>query len=166
MTSVIPGRIVRVLAISTMQSLSLKQVFVRFVSHEIRSPLNVVLAGLELLRSDLNIGVKHSIFDLIDDMQSAAETAITILNDLLNYEHMDAGTDKYALQYLIVKLTSQARWSWSNHGNPLITVWPASSSGLISSLRRSMWICPSPTLLKLPLRLTKLEKYQIEVLFL
>jgi len=75
-----------------MHSLSLKQVFVRFVSHEIRSPLNVVLAGLELLRADLNSGVNLSISDLIDDMQSAAETAITILNDLLNYEHMDAGT--------------------------------------------------------------------------
>jgi len=72
-----------------MHSLSLKQVFVRFVSHEIRSPLNVVLAGLELLRADLNSGVNLSISDLIDDMQSAA---ITILNDLLNYEHMDAGT--------------------------------------------------------------------------
>ena len=89
MASVIPGLIVRVLAISTMHSLSLKQVFVRFVSHEIRSPLNVVLAGLELLRADFNTGVN---LDLIDDMQSAAETAITILNDLLNYEHMDAGT--------------------------------------------------------------------------
>ena len=78
-----------------MQSLSLKQVFVRYVSHEMRSPLTVVLAGLELLRTDLNapsiVGVDPSIFDLIDDMQSAGETSVSILNDLLNYEHMDSG---------------------------------------------------------------------------
>ena len=83
-----------------MHSLSLKQVFVRFVSHEIRSPLNVVLAGLELLRTDLNTGVNLSNIELIDDMQSAAETAITILNDLLNYENMDAGTKSTKLYRL------------------------------------------------------------------
>ena len=33
--------------------LQLKREFVRYVSHEIRSPLNVVHAGLELLRADL-----------------------------------------------------------------------------------------------------------------
>jgi len=82
---------IRALAISSMQSLSLKQVFVRYVSHEIRSPLNVVLAGLELLRGDLKEVVNSSIFDLINDMQTAGETAITILNDLLHYEQMDAG---------------------------------------------------------------------------
>jgi len=95
--TVIPGRIIRALAISKINSLSLKQVFVRYVSHEIRSPLNVVLAGLELLRADLKDAterVNMSVFELIDDMQYAGETAINILNDLLHYEHMDAGTLK------------------------------------------------------------------------
>ena len=82
------------LAVSTINTLSLKQVFVRFVSHEIRSPLHVVLAGLELLRADFyTVGSEAnlSILELIDDMQSAGETAINILNDLLQYENMDAG---------------------------------------------------------------------------
>lgn len=78
-----------------MNSLSLKQVFVRYVSHEIRSPLHVVLAGLELLRSDFIAAASTanlSILELIDDMQSASDAAISILNDLLQYEHLDSGT--------------------------------------------------------------------------
>eukprot|EP00597_Dinobryon_sp_UTEXLB2267_P018401 CAMPEP_0201112880 /NCGR_PEP_ID=MMETSP0812-20130820/77514_1 /ASSEMBLY_ACC=CAM_ASM_000668 /TAXON_ID=98059 /ORGANISM="Dinobryon sp., Strain UTEXLB2267" /LENGTH=717 /DNA_ID=CAMNT_0047376309 /DNA_START=781 /DNA_END=2938 /DNA_ORIENTATION=- len=78
-----------------MHSLRLKQVFVRFVSHEIRSPLHVVLAGLELLRADMSAaGSQTNLLnlELIEDMQSAGETAVNILNDLLQYENMDAGT--------------------------------------------------------------------------
>jgi len=93
--TIIPGRIMRLLAVSKMHSLRLKQVFVRFVSHEIRSPLHVVLAGLELLRADMSAaGSQTNLLnlELIEDMQSAGETAVNILNDLLQYENMDAGT--------------------------------------------------------------------------
>jgi len=87
-----PGRIVRMVAMSNMKSLDLKQTFVRHVSHEIRSPLNVVHAGLEILRSELVFSASSAALELIDDIYSASETAIEILNDLLHYEHMDSGT--------------------------------------------------------------------------
>lgn len=104
--TIIPGRILRRLATEKMKSLNLKQVFVRYVSHEIRSPLNVVHAGLEILRSELNSAtqsaasqVSNSLCELIDDIYSASETAIEILNDLLHYEHMDAGTFNLELSW-------------------------------------------------------------------
>jgi len=106
--------------------LSLKQVFVRYVSHEIRycsqvfyridsiistsnrSPLNVVHAGLDILRDELrqlqamenstdltSILNSSKCFDkikeLVEDIFAASDSAINILNDLLDYEHMDAG---------------------------------------------------------------------------
>ena len=75
--------------------LQLKREFVRYVSHEIRSPLNVVHAGLELLRADLAAaGVLPSFVGLLQDIYFASNTAIEILNEMLQYEHIDSGTFK------------------------------------------------------------------------
>jgi len=61
----------------------------------------VVHAGLDILRSELScldtVGglfgqMSDSTAELIEDIYTASETAIAILNDLLHYEHMDAGT--------------------------------------------------------------------------
>ena len=75
--------------------LQLKREFVRYISHEIRSPLNVVHAGLELLRFDLEAaGVIHAVNNLLQDIFVASNTAIEILNEMLQYEHIDSGTFK------------------------------------------------------------------------
>jgi signal transduction histidine kinase len=78
--------------------LQLKREFVRYVSHEIRSPLNVVHAGLELMRADLIAADVHSsTLSLLQDIFSASSAAIDILNDMLQYEHIDSGTFKLEL---------------------------------------------------------------------
>mmetsp|Transcript_30767 Transcript_30767/g.42093 ORF Transcript_30767/g.42093 Transcript_30767/m.42093 type:complete len:831 (+) Transcript_30767:70-2562(+) len=103
--TVLPGRIVRMKAILTSEMLSLKQIFVRYVSHEIRSPLNVVHAGLELVLLDLRQAdeeLGHRLRDaveLVEDIFTASDSAITILNDLLNYEHLDSGNFKLDMSY-------------------------------------------------------------------
>ena len=75
--------------------LQLKREFVRYVSHEIRSPLNVVHAGLELLRAELIAADAHSsTLSLLQDIFFASSAAIDILNDMLQYEHIDSGTFK------------------------------------------------------------------------
>ena len=75
--------------------LQLKREFVRYVSHEIRSPLNVVHAGLELLQADLIVaGALSSTRSLLKDIYFASSAAIDILNDMLQYEHIDSGTFK------------------------------------------------------------------------
>ena len=68
------------------------------------SPLNVVCAGLEILRDELlqqgaqsiahlAEGTKgHGMLELVEDIFSASNAAVNILNDLLNYEHIDAGS--------------------------------------------------------------------------
>ena len=61
-----------------------------------RSPLNVVRIGLDILRSELTrpnstLKVDPSILELLEDITSASDSSIDILNELLDYEHMDAG---------------------------------------------------------------------------
>ena len=51
--TVLPGRLLRKLSEIKESVLRLKREFVRYVSHEIRSPLNVAHAGLEILKADL-----------------------------------------------------------------------------------------------------------------
>jgi len=113
--TIIPGRIIRMLAVTNMKLLELKQVFVRYVSHEIRSPLNVVHAGLDILRSELqsSSSVAGSTRDLVEDIYSASETAINILNDLLHYEHMDSGTFKLELSWRPLAGVWGSKWKWA-----------------------------------------------------
>jgi signal transduction histidine kinase len=99
--TIIPGRFSSAKAHSRLQMLSQKQAYVRFVSHEIRSPLSIVAAGLEIFVESLNeenttpIGPNSSeLLELANDLSEATDAAINILNDLLQYESMDAGMFK------------------------------------------------------------------------
>ena len=93
--TVIPNRILKTINEIKDNALRLKRAFVRYVSHEIRSPLSVATAGLELLRSELVAGgVSRAILELLDDISFANNTAVEILNDMLHYEHIDSGTFK------------------------------------------------------------------------
>ena len=96
--TVIPGRLLRKISEIKESVLRLKREFVRYVSHEIRSPLNVAHAGLEILKAELElIGASAAILNLLDDIFSASNAAIEILNDMLHYEHLDSGTFKLEL---------------------------------------------------------------------
>jgi len=109
--TIIPGRISTSKAQSRLQMLSQKQAYVRFVSHEIRSPLSIVSAGLEFFVEHLTdadsttpqisstsappIGSNTvELMELANDLSEATDTAINIVNDLLQYESMDAGMFK------------------------------------------------------------------------
>lgn len=64
-----------------------------------RSPLNVVHVGLEMLLTEIRksdpaspfVSIERSTADFIVHMFTSSESAINILNDLLQYEHMEAG---------------------------------------------------------------------------
>ena len=89
--------------------LDMKRRFVRFISHEIRTPLNTVCMGLELLEEELashrppensNASVVDEVaakelkvwHDITADLQDNAASAVSILNDLLNYDKIESGT--------------------------------------------------------------------------
>jgi len=93
--TIMPNRLLRSISDIQEAALRLKREFVRYVSHEIRSPLNVAFAGLEILKAELEVvGVSSFVRELLEDIYFASNTAIDILNDMLQYEHIDSGTFK------------------------------------------------------------------------
>jgi len=88
--------------------LEMKRKFVRFISHEIRTPLNTVCMGLELLESEFrhiaerkeeqaDNAMKDDISfwqNVTTDVRENASIAVSILNDLLNYDKLEQGTLK------------------------------------------------------------------------
>lgn len=89
------------------QLLEAKRRFVRFVSHEVRTPLNTVCMGLTLLENDLSgvldsrVGKDEIVIkrENVKDWMSLsnqvfhnAEAAVGVLSDLLNYDKIQMGT--------------------------------------------------------------------------
>lgn len=69
-----------------------KRDFVSYISHEIRTPLNIVLLGLEMLKAELlPLTPSQSILDNVEDTFSSCETAISILNQLLQVNKIEGG---------------------------------------------------------------------------
>lgn len=77
--------------------LRMKRDFVRFISHEIRTPLNTVSVGLQLLhealisQADGEMVPVQDMLELTADVQSSTSTAVSVLNDLLNFDKLQAG---------------------------------------------------------------------------
>jgi signal transduction histidine kinase len=78
--------------------LEAKRNFVRFVSHEVRTPLNAVCVGLQLMQEEIretqsNLSDnKAEMFELTEDILCSATSAVDILNDLLNYDKVEMGS--------------------------------------------------------------------------
>eukprot|EP01036_Dinobryon_divergens_P034723 gene34723-biopygen27455 len=120
--AVVPGRILHMLAVTNMNLLRLKQIFVRYVSHEIRSPLNVVHVGLEMLVALINradptspfISIDRDTADFIIQMFFSSESAINILNDLLQYENIEAGNFRLSCAALSLVNVLENKFGWAN----------------------------------------------------
>lgn len=63
--------------------------------------MNVVHAGLDILRGELKapaflaLPSLKEIVELVEDIFISSESAINLLSDLLNYEHIDAGSEVF-----------------------------------------------------------------------
>lgn len=89
---IIPGRLSQVYSMKHQHLLSMKRTFVRYVSHEIRSPISALHSGLELLLKNLpEQTVTADFTELIHGILPSSQAAIDMLNDLLFYENIDAG---------------------------------------------------------------------------
>ena len=91
-----------------------KRLFVRYVSHEIRTPLNTVYLGLSVLKKEIttlleSAGVSSSIIstltswiELIEEVEDSSNTAVIVLNDLINYDKILMGTTSVELEEMDV----------------------------------------------------------------
>ena len=73
-----------------------KKSYVRYISHEMRTPLNAATLGLNMLLTQLKKN-KHptstdtELCESLGDIQLACSTAVDILNDLLSFEKLESG---------------------------------------------------------------------------
>jgi signal transduction histidine kinase len=101
--------------------LDTKRRFVRFISHEIRTPLNTVRLGMKLLEVEMtkfassvasstpaNLITKVNAVlvvwkQLADEIVESSESAVEVLNDLLNYDKIEIGTMKLEFTYCDIR---------------------------------------------------------------
>lgn len=97
--SILQGRFSRSAQMHAQDIIALKRTFVRYISHEIRSPIGVLHAGLELLSKDVNIQlVTQDFAALLNDLCATSQDAVDLLDNLLDYESIDAETFSLNLQ--------------------------------------------------------------------
>jgi signal transduction histidine kinase len=87
--------------------LEAKRNFVRFISHEVRTPLNAVCMGLQLMQEEIRESQsnatarkryttesdkKADMLELTEEILGSATSAVGVLNDLLNYDKVEMGT--------------------------------------------------------------------------
>jgi len=111
--------------------LNTKRQFVRYISHEIRTPLNIVQLGFKLLYSEMftlsatlqsqlpsqsqsqsqlennpqRVELSESFKDwlgLVTDISDSADVAISVLNDLINYDKLHMGTLQLEIEPLFI----------------------------------------------------------------
>jgi len=83
------------------RSLDLKRLFVRYVSHEVRTPLNTISIGLDLVHamrtkllpalSGQLLSDAEELFAIVDEAKDSAHVAVETLNEMLLYEKIDGG---------------------------------------------------------------------------
>jgi signal transduction histidine kinase len=76
-------------------SLATKKTFVRYVSHEIRTPLSISKLGLDLILEEVGqLGSSTAMCSLkstVNECRQSMDVAVSILDDLLNYEKLEGG---------------------------------------------------------------------------
>mmetsp|Transcript_953 Transcript_953/g.2067 ORF Transcript_953/g.2067 Transcript_953/m.2067 type:complete len:1145 (-) Transcript_953:360-3794(-) len=85
------------------QSLQNRRTFVRYIGHEIRTPLTVVKLGLKLALADARtLGASEDFINNISDCEDSVDVAVAILNDLLAYEKLDSGILEMFKEIIVV----------------------------------------------------------------
>ena len=66
--------------------------FIRYISHEIRNPLNSVQLGLESLEEDMRRNRDNtSHLEIVKDAKASLQVSITTLNDMLTSDKLRCG---------------------------------------------------------------------------
>ena len=102
--------------------LNTKKLYVRYISHELRTPMNSACLGLKLLVDDFkqnnsDMESTHNLYrlEILNDIQSATHTTLNILNDLLCFEKLESGLlDLHCLKVNVMTLISQNVLMFSN----------------------------------------------------
>ena len=92
----VPGRLARnAVDRERKKALANKQALVRYIGHEVRSPLNVIASGLKILQADISKlqlleEERAVLMDTVVSMQQESEDLLKTMNDLLQLENMES----------------------------------------------------------------------------
>ena len=105
--SCIPGRIARYAHMTAERNVireqATKRSALRYLSHEMRSPLNVICSGIAFVLQDLeHLNVGKEVLENLHDVRHASESAVSLLDDFLNYEKMESGVFSLIEKYVSV----------------------------------------------------------------
>ena len=73
------------------EELAFKRMFVSYISHEVRTPLNTVIMGLQVLADDLESADQDTLTSL-QDVRTSCDIAVNVLNELLMFDKLEGGT--------------------------------------------------------------------------
>ena len=83
--------------------------FMRYLSHEMRTPLNTVVMGVSLLikkfENTLRIPKTNICYEIAYDIKSSCVAAVDILNDMLLFDQIESG-------HLALELAIVPPWSF------------------------------------------------------
>ena len=65
--------------------------FVNYVSHEVRTPLNTAVMGLQVLTDDLS-SADQQILNNLREVRESCDIAVNVLNELLMFDKLEGGT--------------------------------------------------------------------------
>ena len=96
-TSSVPARLTKAAVEDERRKVSdMKRSLLRYISHEVRSPLNVIYSGVKFILEDLstlaNSREKELILDTLGNIQQACTDVLYTMNDILQLENMSSGT--------------------------------------------------------------------------
>jgi signal transduction histidine kinase len=64
--------------------------FVRYIAHEVRTPLNTAIMGLQALAEDLQ-PVSQENLDTVMEVKDSCNIAVEVLNELLLFDKLENG---------------------------------------------------------------------------
>lgn len=81
----------------------IKNKFLGMAAHDLRNPLGVIMGFSQLLKMDYDNFTKEEILEIIDDISSASNTALNLVNDFLDVSKIESGTFEIHLQLVDFK---------------------------------------------------------------
>jgi len=78
--------------------------FVNYISHEMRTPLNTAVMGLQCLRDEIiKVDGNDEIINILDEVRGACEISVTILSEMLDFDKLQSGLMKMEFEEVNVK---------------------------------------------------------------